>query len=429
MAPLPQQRGRAGAGAEGKAASVAELLGLLEWAAYDRLMPVQLTLMEQLATLGETVPEAGPLAQRLFLAGLDDVAAKAETQADYDTVLEVLDSHPEVFDALGREGKRVHDEARVSVMRQAAAAALRACFGRDIEDPGLDPRTLSAADVDLMPYWLALDHYFPKPDPPTPGSALRGRAASPGAGAAAAAAASSSATAEEQDDAFRKEMMRNARRELNSVTDGPSACIAKCQVVLGRARKPAFVADVRAMTKRIEMALLGKPAAPKAERGLDPAPVVRRVEGTVRCVGGRVRGGDTRVCVCVRVCPSTHPTYMYLACVSLRSHLLSQTNNIPKTDSHWPQGTIAGASAHEFQKHDRGHMRSLLLAAREAAETETDTEDEGEEEAPRRKRGGGGGPDDAHGRGNGGGRPRYNDPSYVCLYVCSVSRRPPSNPR
>ena len=166
--------------------------------------------------------------------------------------------------------------------------------------------------------------------------------------------------------------------------------------MLGRARKPAFVADIRAMTKRIEMALLGKPAVPRAERGQDPAGAVRRMEGRARCVVGGV--------LLVPVSPSTHPNPM----VSAFAHgtLYHTPFHVPQPHSHWPQGKSAGASAQEFHKQSRGHMRTLLMAAREAAETETDTEDEGDEHGATGKRGGG-----AQGRGYGAGRPRYNDPS------------------
>ncbi len=255
------------------------LLASIEWAAYDRDQALVQSLMEQLAALGGALPRANTTVdRRVFLAGLDEIAAGGETPEDFKHLLDVLDTHHELFGALGREGERQLFETRVAAMRQAAAAALRQCFEPvDIADLGLDPGTVNVGGVDLRPYLQTIEKFFPKELHGTPGKALRSaaEAGAPGQG---------QGQGQDEGEAYRKELMRNSRRELISVTDGTVPSASKCRVILHMAEKPAFVAQVRAMTRRVEAALLGLPERPRQQLGTRPAAAEPHLGDGLRCV-------------------------------------------------------------------------------------------------------------------------------------------------
>jgi hypothetical protein len=267
---------------EDKRAVAEQLLVAIEWAAHDRDQPVVESLMAQLEELGEATPTTGKVFQRIFLAGLDQVAAMASAPDDYKGLLDQLDSHHDLFAALGRDGERLLFEARVGTMRQAAVAALRDCLPPNM---GLD---VEQEDIILQPYYGMIDKFFPSITYGTPGKALKG-----GASPAATAAASASASARghqqaeaDQDEAHRTELMRNVRAELIRVTDAPAApqlvCVRKCLSIIHMHSPAAFVAQIRAMTKRVEGELLGDPQQPRVLLGTDPEAARRQLELSVR---------------------------------------------------------------------------------------------------------------------------------------------------
>lgn len=133
-----------------------EFLGIVDWAAHHRFSDVVKALTFQMGQAGMAPPSSGDLTFRIFLAGLEDALRLSSDTESYEAVLETLEDNKEWIGKCLSE--REYFDLRLKILRQMCVSLLR----NQLPARAALVTAEDVAKLEMDPYWLLLDKYFPR---------------------------------------------------------------------------------------------------------------------------------------------------------------------------------------------------------------------------------------------------------------------------